>query len=125
MQRNISPIGRGHPDPPEYAREKDTTMITVGHETHAPVIFERRDSIVAEARRARSQYMGGLVIAGVKALAKAVRGLFARPSDDRLWRLNAHTLRDIGILEGSHQGVHFGAQVPFQVANENLPRHVA
>lgn len=99
-------------------------MITVGHETHAPVIFERRDTIVAEARRARSQFMGDLIVRGLKALARALGGRTVR-SEDRLWRLSAHTLRDIGIEADGHQGVHFGAQVPFQVANENLPRHVA
>lgn len=101
-------------------------MITTGHETQPAFIFERRDMIVAEARRARSQFIGNLIVSGLKAMAQAVRDLIpARSGSDRLWTLSPHTLRDIGIEEGAPRGVTFGAQVPFQVANENLPRHAA
>jgi uncharacterized protein YjiS (DUF1127 family) len=101
-------------------------MITTGHETQPAFIFERRDTIVAEARRARSQFLGNLIVSGFKALAQAFRSLTtAHPGSDRLWTLSTHTLRDIGIEEGGVRGVTFGAQVPFQVANENLPRYAA
>ncbi len=101
-------------------------MITIGHETQPAFIFERRNTIVAEARRARSQFLGNLFVNGVKAVAKAIRNLTAgRSNTERLWTLSNHTLRDIGIEDGTVRGVAFGAQVPFQVANENLPRHAA
>jgi len=101
-------------------------MITLGHEPQPPFVFERRDAIIAEARRARSAYIGGLIIKGVVALGKALRRLTAgQPGPDRLWALSTHTLRDIGIEHAGVRGLSYGAQVPFQVANENLPRHVA
>ena len=100
--------------------------MTFGHETQPAFIFERRDRIVAEARRARSEYIGGLIVKGVRAVAQAIRNLTADRLDaERLWTLSNHTLRDIGIEEGSVRGVVRGAQVPFQIANENQPRSVA